>query len=352
LNFFKNCRKISILRKSSEGVVTVKVLITGGAGYLGSIITYAFSDKGHNVVIIDKADITNELDIPGCYFYCGDIADKALLKKVFTEHNDIEIVIHCAELGSVSNSVSNPYEYYSTNVVQTMELFKNLCDLGLKKIIFASSAAVYDNVPGYMVTEHSPIKPRSPFGRSKYITEMILKDFCDAYGLRCITLRYFNPIGADPQGRCGRRFTKGNLLSSLIRVVEGKESCFVMSGDDWGTRDGTCVRDYIHIWDVANANVLAAENFDTAFEKAGDEVNDYLSLNIGSGVDVTVREFINAFENVTGEKIPVKVGPRRKGDISGSYAGIRRAQRTIGWQPTYAVENAIIDYLSWLDNNY
>jgi UDP-glucose 4-epimerase len=125
-----------------------------------------------------------------------------------------------------------------------------------------------------------------------------------------------------------------------------------MSGDDWGTRDGTCVRDYIHIWDVANANVLAAENFDTAFEKAGDEVNDYLSLNIGSGVDVTVREFINAFENVTGEKIPVKVGPRRKGDISGSYAGIRRAQRTIGWQPTYAVENAIIDYLSWLDNNY
>lgn len=329
----------------------MKVLITGGAGYLGSVICYAFSDRNHEVVVVDKADITDELNIPGCYFYHEDIGDRAALERITKEHPDIQIVIHCAELGSVANSVHRPYEYYSTNVVQTMELFKNLNDLGLKKIIFASSAAVYDNVPGYMVTERSPIKPRSPFGRSKYITEMILRDFCDAYDMKCITLRYFNPIGAEPKGRCGRKCGKGNIITSLVDVASKKESCFIVSGDDWDTRDGTCVRDYIHIWDVAMANVQAAEGFDDAFVKAGKEYSNYLSLNIGSGIDVTVKEFIIAFENVTGEKIPVKTGPRRKGDISGSYAGIRLAKRTIDWEPKFVVENAIIDYLNWLENN-
>ena len=329
----------------------MKVLITGGAGYIGSVISYAFSDRGHQAVIIDSADITEELNIPGCFFYHGDISDKELLARIFEEHRDIELVIHCAEKGSVFNSVYRPYEYYSTNVVQTMELFKNLRDLGLKKIIFASSAAVYDNVPGYMVTEQSPIKPRSPFGRSKYITEMILKDFCDAYDMKCITFRYFNPIGADPKGRCGKSYLSGNIISALVKVVNKQETCFIISGDDWGTRDGTCVRDYIHIWDVAMANVLAAENFDDAFTRAGKEYSDYLSLNIGSGVDVTVREFIMAFENVTGEKIPIKFGPRRKGDISGSYANIQLAERTIGWEPKFVVENAIIDYINWLEKS-
>lgn len=328
----------------------MKVLITGGAGYLGSVICYAFSDRGHEVVVIDKAEITDELNIPGCHFYHGDISDKAALAHITKEHPDIEIVIHCAELGSVANSVSKPYEYYSTNVVQTMEMFKNLRDLNLKKIIFASSAAVYDNVPGYMVTERSPIKPRSPFGRSKYITEMILRDFCDAYGMKCITLRYFNPIGAEPKGRCGRKFGTGNIITALVDVINEKKSNFVISGTDWDTRDGTCVRDYIHIWDVAMANVLAAEGFDEAFGKAGEEYSNYLSLNIGSGIDVTVREFISAFENVTGERVPTVKGERRKGDISGSYAGIKLAQKAIGWKPQFVVENAIIDYLSWLEN--
>ncbi len=329
----------------------MKVLITGGAGYLGSVITYAFSDRGHEIVIIDKEEKPDNFNISGCSYYQGNMTNMELLTSIFSEHKDIELVIHCADRGSVFDSVYRPYEYYSTNVVLTMELFKKLNTLGLKKIIFASSAAVYDNVPGYMVTEQSPIKPRSPFGRSKYITEMILRDFCNAYDMKCITLRYFNPIGADPQGRCGRA-TKGNIISGLVNVVNNKESCFIISGDDWGTRDGTCIRDYIHIWDVAMANVLAAENFDKAFINTGDDFTNYLSLNIGSGVDVTVREFIYAFENITGEKIPVKVGPRRRGDISGSYANIKRAERTIGWKPQFAVENAIMDYLSWLEKNY
>ena len=228
-----------------------------------------------------------------------------------------------------------------------MEFYKNLHALGLNKVIFSSSAAVYDNVPGYMVTERSPIKPRSPFGRTKYITEMILKDFCNAYNMKCITLRYFNPIGADPKTRCGLARSSSNIISRLIRILNREDNVFMISGGDWDTRDGTCVRDYIHVWDVAQANVKAAAEFDNAFERAGDMFTNYLSLNIGSGVDVTVKEFIMAFENVTGEKIPTRIGSRRRGDISGSYANIKLADKTLLWKPQFALEDAIYDAIKW-----
>lgn len=329
----------------------MKVLITGGAGYLGRTIAYAFSDCGHQVVILDNGFV-EDINIPNSYIYSADISDNNILTQILNEHSDIEIVIHCAERSTVSLSVSNPYEYYSLNVVKTMEMFKNLRRLGVKKIIMASSAAIYDNVPGYLVTERSPIKPRSPFGRTKYITEMILRDFCNAYDMKCIALRYFNPIGADPQSRCGvSSKNSANIISKLIRVMNGIDDTFTISGDDWETRDGTCIRDYIHVWDVAMANVKAAENFDDSFVKAGKEYTNYLALNVGSGVDVTVKEFIIAFENVTGEKIPTNIGPRRQGDISGSYAGIKLAKRTIDWAPTSRIEDAIFDILRWEDNN-
>ena len=324
----------------------MKVLITGGCGYIGKTICHAFADAGHTCVVIDKA-VDAKCDIPNTFFYRGDIVDFDCLRQVLSDHPDIGVAIHCAELSSVAMSVENPYEYYSINVVKTMEFYKNLNTLGLKKIIFSSSAAVYDNVPGYMVTERSPIKPRSPFGRTKYITEMILKDFCSAYGMQCITLRYFNPIGADPQTRCGLARSSANIISRLIRILNCEDSTFVISGGNWDTRDGTCVRDYIHVWDVALANVKAATEFDSAFERAGEEYTNYLSINIGSGVDVTVKEFIMAFENVTGEKISTRIGERRRGDISGAYASIKLADKTLGWKPKFALEDAIIDAIKW-----
>lgn len=327
----------------------MKVLITGGAGYIGKTIAYAFSDAGHEIVVLDT-NIDKDFSIPNCYAYNCDISDKNAIARIVFEQNNIDIVIHCAERSAVAKSVVNPYEYYSSNVVHTMEMFKTFIDLGIKKIIFSSSAAIYDNAPGWLVTEHSPIKPRSPFGRTKYITEMILRDFCNAYGVSCIALRYFNPIGADPKTRCGiNQISSSNIISRLLRVLYGYDSSFVISGDDWETRDGTCIRDYIHVWDVAQANVKAAENFGVAFKNAGKDYTNYLSLNIGSGVDVTVREFIIAFENVTGDKIPTSVGPRRQGDISGSYAGIRLAKKTIDWSPQSSIEDAIFDLLRWSD---
>lgn len=327
----------------------MKILLTGGAGYLGKNIAYAFSDNGHQCIIIDKS--SEELNIPNSIHYREDIGDKKALCQILEEHKDIELVIHCAELSSVSLSVTNPYEYYSLNVFKTMEFFKTLNELGIKKIIFSSSAAVYENVPGYMVTEKSPIKPRSPFGRTKYITEMILRDFCHAYDMKCISLRYFNPIGADTQSRCGFKNNSTNIINKLIRNYMGDDSTFVISGDDWDTRDGTCVRDYIHISDVARANLLAAENFDSSFEKAGREYSDYLSINIGSGIDVTVKEFIIAFENVTGEHINTTIGSRRQGDISGSYANVQLAKRAINWTPTFTLEDAIFDAMKWYEKN-
>lgn len=327
----------------------MKILITGGCGYLGKTLCHAFIDNGHQCVVLDTATDFGE-NIDGIFFYHGDIVDFDNLKMIFAQHPDIDIAIHCAELSSVALSVTNPYEYYSLNVVKTMEFYKNLHKIGLKKVIFSSSAAVYDNVPGYMVTERSPIKPRSPFGRTKYITEMILKDFCNAYDMKCITLRYFNPIGADPQSRCGITRSSSNIISRLIRVLNCEEKHFTISGDDWDTRDGTCVRDYIHVWDVALANVKAATEFDLAFERAGEEFSNYLSINIGSGVDVTVKEFIMAFQNVTSEKINTKIGARRQGDISGSYANIQRAKKFLNWQPSFSLEDAIFDALKWDEN--
>lgn len=325
----------------------MKILVTGGAGYLGSTLCYALEDRGHIPIVLDLSAGGGEAMQNRC-FYQGDIADKQLIAQIFSQHSDIEIVIHCAERSAVSASVVKPYEFYSSNVVKSMELFKNLRDAGCKKIIFASSASIYDDVPGFMVTERSPVNPRSPFARTKYMSEMILKDFCDAYDMKCIALRYFNPIGADPKSRCGlnsRSFK--NIIGNLLRIFEGELPSFVISGNDWGTRDGTCMRDYVHIWDVAAANVKAVENFDRAFEKSDGENKNFLVLNIGSGVGVTVMEFIFAFENITGEKINIVYGDRRPGDIGGSYANSSLAEKTIGWKAEYTVEDAIIDAIRW-----
>jgi len=326
----------------------MKVLVTGGAGYLGGTFCCALKDNRYEPIVLDSLISGDSSRLKERKFYLGDVADRDILSKIFEEQGDIPIAIHCAERASVSLSVNHPYEYYSLNVVRSMELFKNLCDLGCKKIIFASSAAIYDDVPGYMVTERSTIKPRSPFARTKYMTEMILKDFCSAYDMKCISLRYFNPIGADPNGRCGlNEKSPTNIIGNLLRIFNGETKTFKISGNDWETRDGTCMRDYIHVWDAALANVKAVENFDAAFERVGEEYENFLPINIGSGVGVTVQEFIFAFENVTREKVNVIYGPRRLGDIGGSYANVSLAKQTIDWKAERSVEEAIIDAINW-----
>lgn len=324
----------------------MKVLLTG-CGFVGRNIAYALSDNNIEAVILDNAGDIENYSLPGCCFYKCDVTDLNEVSEILDKHKDIDIVIHSAMISAVAKSVKHPLEFYSQNVVGSLSFVHLLKDKGIKKIIFASSASVYDDVPGFMVTERSPLKPRSPFGRSKYIFEMMMKDFCDAYDMKCISLRYFNPIGIDhtfkTRKHCLPMKTGSNLLEILIKIFNNEEKNFVINGDDWLTRDGTCIRDYIHITDLAMANVKAVLNFDSAFKNAGKEYTNYLSLNVGSGIDVTVREFLIAFENITGEKINTTIGPRRVGDIGGSYANIQLAKKAIDWEPILRVEDAIID---------
>jgi len=329
----------------------MKVLVTGGAGYIGSTICSALEDAGHTPVILDSLVTGREEFTRGRIFYKADIADGAALKQVFSDHQDIEHVIHCAALILVPESVAHPYEYYMSNVAKSTQLFYNLYKLGCKRVVFSSSASVYDVVPGFMVTEESPLNPLSPYARTKYMMEMVLQDFCRAYGMKGIALRYFNPIGADPKMRSGMFIEEpSHILGRLVEVAMGRSPVFRITGTDYPTRDGTGIRDYLHVWDLALAHIAAVERFDEALDKFAEMTGTYqpyLVINLGSGKGVTVREFVTAFEKVIGKPINKVDAPRRPGDAAGAYASAERAQKLLGWKAELPIEKGIADALEW-----
>lgn len=326
----------------------MKVLITGGAGYIGSTIASVLLDNGHTPVILDSLVTGRREFTKDRIFYEADISDRAMLRRVFSDHPDIEGTIHCAALIVVPESVSRPYDYYRENVVKSMEFFKALVDLGYPKVVFSSSAAVYDVVPGFMVTEDSPLRPLSPYSRTKFMMEMVLKDFCAAYGLEGIALRYFNPIGSDPQMRTGLHIKHpSHLIGKLVEVSMGREPMFNLTGIDWPTRDGSGIRDYLHVWDLALAHLKAMENFDKAIAEGSEDEVNYSVINLGTGNGVTVKEFLVAFENVVGKQVPVSIQPPRPGDIAGAYANADKAKRLLGWKAKKSIEEGIADALKW-----
>ena len=326
----------------------MKVLITGGAGYIGSTIASALEDNGHTPVILDSLITGRQEFTLGRAFYQGDIADADMVEKIFKDHPDIYAVIHCAALIVVPESTEKPYEYYRENVGKSLELFHTLKQLGAKRLVFSSSASIYDVVPGFMVTEDAPLKPLSPYARTKFMMEMILRDFCAAYGMRGIALRYFNPIGADPQLRSGLQIKNpSHAIGRLVEVQMGRISEFTITGTDYPTRDGTGLRDYIHVWDLARAHVKAVEGFERAFERAGSPEDNYLVINLGTGRGVTVRELVTAFEAVIGEAIHKSDGPRRPGDTAGSFCSADTAKRLLDWQAELSIEQGIRDALRW-----
>lgn len=325
----------------------MKVLVTGGAGYIGSTISSALEEHGHTPVVLDNLVTGRRSFAKDRIFYEADIGDKASLYQVFRDHPDIYCAIHCAALIAVPDSMERPYNYYRENVAKSLELFKNLTDLGCQRVIFSSSASIYDGVEGFMVTESSPLRPLSPYARTKYMMEMMLQDLCDAYDLRAIALRYFNPIGADPKMRSGLQSrTPSHLLGRLVEVALGNLPEFQITGVDWPTRDGTGIRDYIHVWDLAQAHVQAVERFDSAIIGAG-ESGRYGVINLGTGNGVTVREFVQAFQKVYGAKINLSEAPARPGDVAGAFANADRAKDLLGWSTKLNVEDAISDSLKW-----
>ncbi len=326
----------------------MKILITGGAGYIGSTVASVLLDNGHTPILLDNLSTGRVEFTRGRIFYQGDIADPRILEKIFSEHPDIKATIHCAALIVVPESVSKPYEYYRENVAKSIELFHNLNLLGCKKIVFSSSAAIYDVVPGFVVDEKSPLAPTSPYARTKFMMEMVLRDFCTSYGMRGIALRYFNPIGADPKMRTGMHIAQPtHVLGKLVDVTLGKLPYFQLTGTEWPTRDGSGVRDYIHIWDLAEAHLAAVLQFDSAFERAGNPPDNYLVINLGTGRGVTVRELLTAFEKVYGKKVEVHETQPRPGDIAGSCASAETAERLLGWKARLPIEQGIADALKW-----
>ena len=326
----------------------MKFLITGGAGYIGSTIASAMEDCGHTPVILDNLSVGKREFTRGRSFYQADIADQAALETIFRDHSDISAVIHCAALAVVPESVEKPYQYYRENVAKSLELFRTLNQLGCKRVLFSSSASIYDIVPGFMVTEDSPLNPSSPYARTKFMMEMVLRDFCAAYGMRGIALRYFNPIGADPKMRSGIHVERpSNVLGKLVDVALGNLPYFELTGVDWPTRDGSGIRDYIHVWDLAAAHLAAVTNFDAVFARAGNPSDNYLVINLGTGRGVTVREIVAAFENVFGKKVPLREMPPRPGDVAGAYANADTAGRLLGWEATSSIEQGIASALKW-----
>ncbi|MDY6873927.1 MAG: UDP-glucose 4-epimerase GalE [Chloroflexota bacterium] len=326
----------------------MKILITGGAGYIGSTICSALEDHGHTPIILDSLVTGREEFTKGKIFYKADIADQDSVRQIFTDHPDIFASIHCAALIVVPESVSRPYDYYRENVVKSMKFFYQLSQLGYPRVVFSSSAAIYDVVPGFMVTEESPLKPNSPYSRTKYMMEMILQDFSRAYNLEGIALRYFNPIGADPQMRSGMHIkAPSHILGKLVAVALGEEPIFNITGVDWPTRDGTGIRDYIHVWDLALAHVKAVEKFDAVIESASNPETPYAVINLGTGKGVTVREMVTAFEKVYGQEINKQDKPPRPGDVAGAFANANKALDLLGWEAKLPIENGISDALKW-----
>lgn len=323
----------------------MKALITGGAGYIGSTVATACLEAGIEVVILDDLSTGRRDFGEGRNLYVGDIADAALLEQIVADHPDIDVVVHCAARIVVSESVADPLGYYDANVGKTITLLRNLREAGIVRVVFSSSASVYFGEGGGGVDEAAPIAPSSPYATTKAMIESILADAARAGDLRAVALRYFNPIGADPRYRTGlQNPTPSHALGKIMQARAGEEP-FAITGTDWPTRDGSGLRDYIHVWDLALAHVAAVQRFD-AVAPASDP---YRIINLGTGDGVTVRELVGAFERVTKQSLPVVEAARRPGDQAGAFAIVDRAAELLGWRAERSVDDGVRDALAWAD---
>ncbi|HEU4511964.1 MAG TPA: UDP-glucose 4-epimerase GalE [Nocardioidaceae bacterium] len=323
----------------------MKVLVTGGAGYIGSTTATALERAGHTPVILDSLVSGPRAFVGSRIFYQGSVADRQLLGRVVAEHPDIACTIHMAARIVVPESVEQPYEYYRNNVAESLELFDELARLGKPDVVFSSSASVYALTEDFEVFEDSPVDPQSPYARTKLMMEMILEDLAAATDLRAIIFRYFNPIGSDPDLGSGVYIREPtHVLGQLVLAAQGQQHAFTITGTDHPTRDGTGLRDYIHVWDLARAHVAAVERFDNVMTHEG---RPSTIINLGTGDGVTVRELVTAFEKIHGQPINVVEGPPRPGDAVGSFANVDKARDVLGWTASLGIEDGIESALAW-----
>ncbi len=303
----------------------MKVLVVGGAGYIGSHMVLMLSERGHEVVVLDDLSTGHREAVLAGEFVEGSMADAQLLDRLFAAHR-FDGVMHFASYIQVGESVLAPAKYYRNNVANTLVLLDAMVRHGVRHFIFSSTAAVYGEPLRVPIDETHPCAPINPYGRSKRMVEEILADYDRAHGLKSVCLRYFNAAGADPQGRIGELHEpETHLIPLVLQAAAGRRPHLTVFGTDYSTRDGTCIRDYIHVVDLCSAHLLALERL---VQGAGSAV-----YNLGHGKGFSIREVVAAAERVTGRPVPVVEGPRREGDPAILIASPERALRELRWRP-------------------
>lgn len=329
----------------------MKVLVTGGAGYIGSHTVVELVAAGHQPIIVDNFSNSEKSVIPALEkitgrkipFYEHDFQDKDFLEKLFSKEK-INGVIHFAAYKAVGESVKEPLKYYSNNVTGFVGLLQTLKKQGVNHLVFSSSAAVYGNPPSDVVTEDTPCAPESPYGWSKYMDEIIFRDTCKAdTDLKAVALRYFNVVGSHESAIIGE-LPKGkpqNLLPIVVQAAAGKTPPLTVYGTDYSTPDGTCLRDYVHVVDLAKAHVAALNKI------SGTISSNYSVYNIGTGKPTSVLELIKTFEKVNKVKVPHVLGERRAGDPAAYYASAKKAEKELAWHSEKTTEDAVRDAWHW-----
>lgn len=313
------------------------ILVTGGAGYVGSHACKALAKAGYTPVTYDNLSGGHRWAVKWGPFEAGDLLDQSRLDEVIRRHRPTA-VMHFAACAYVGESMENPAKYYSSNVAGTLSLLEAMRNHNVERIVFSSSCATYgipDRVP---ITEDHPQNPINPYGTSKLMAERILADYHAAYGIKSISLRYFNAAGADPDGEIGEcHDPETHLIPLVLDVALGRRPRVEVFGDDYDTEDGTCIRDYIHVTDLAEAHICALTHPDR------DGAGAALAFNLGNGSGFSVRQVITAAERVTGRPIATKVAPRRAGDPPVLVSDSTRAQRELGWTPQLTELATIIE---------
>ncbi len=321
------------------------ILVLGGAGYIGSHTVYELIDKGEDVVIIDNLETGyKEAVHPKARFYQGDIRDRAFVDQVFDKEK-IDAVIHFAANSLVGESMIDPLKYYDNNLCGTKVLLESMVAHGIDKIVFSSTAATYGEPESVPILESDKTEPTNTYGETKLSMEKMFKWTGKAHGLRFVSLRYFNACGAHESGEIGEAHNpESHLIPLILQVPNGQREAISVFGDDYDTKDGTCVRDYIHVTDLAQAHILAVD-----YLVKGNESNIF---NLGNGIGFTVNEVIETARKVTGHPINAIVSPRRAGDPAKLIASSEKARTILGWNPEHAdLEEIIESAWNWHKNH-
>jgi UDP-glucose 4-epimerase len=322
----------------------MKILVAGGAGYIGGQVNIDLNRRGHQTVVLDSLITGHRAAVTAGKFIPGDISDPVLVKKILKEEQ-IEAVMHFAAHSLVGESVAEPAKYFRNNIGGGQSLLDAMIACNVKMIVFSSTAAVYGEPERIPITEDHPKNPTNPYGFSKLTTEGIMRAYDRAYGLRFIALRYFNAAGADLKGDMGEDHQpESHLIPIVLQTALGQREYLELYGTDYSTSDGTCIRDYIHVVDLSRAHLLALEAL-----QRGAKSNVY---NLGNGLGYSNRQVIETAERVTGKRIPVKEGPRRPGDPAVLVASSDRIQKELGWNPQYPQLETIIEHAWNWHKNY